>query len=118
MATGRARTFAVAHGKSIVEMLWEDLVALCQDPDMGKRKAGKAEGIAFALCRIIKPLEPVPARTLDIVRDCLTNYLEALEAGEDPSGHVPWRDRRLIEAMPPAVAAASEARKQAKIEKG
>lgn len=109
---GSTRTIQVMPGKSIVEMLWDDLMAIVSVPgDLGKRKAGKAEGIAWAIARMLNPLTD-PAVTIEIVRECVANYLEALEAGEDTALTVPWRDKRIVPFAPKRLQGLNEGNQQ------
>src|SRR4051794_18648633 len=91
-------------------MLWEDLCALLleingreSDGKSVKRLAGKAEGLAWSISRIISPYEdsPGPVKTLEVVRDIAGNWLEAHEARRSTIDIVPWKDPRIAQPRGP-----------------
>src|SRR5690348_640744 len=111
MAAGRAgaggiRRYSVKPGKSILEKLWDDLTGisykLVSESDKLKksernRLAGKAEGIAWCISRMMAPYSDQPETQMILVRECVGSWLEARETGKYPLAEmVPWRHPGLM----------------------
>lgn len=98
--TVRQRQYALKPGKSILEKLWDDVTGiswkLATEGDALKkgernRLQGKAEGIAWAIGRMLTTYED-PDKTMAVIRECVGLWLEARETGNYPLAEtVPWR---------------------------
>jgi hypothetical protein len=75
-----------------MEIIWDELcvlsVALAQDENPKKRDIGRAEGLAWALGKLLNPYGEDP---LARPRAAIENYLEACATGADVSGTAPWK---------------------------